>query len=233
MTSEPYVVIRLVPESPADGTTLGTYLNDLSLRLVDANTGNPVTDQAFSPRLSVFPWPPGSSTYVTVASGTTSGSPTYNPNAYPPDSRKDLTFKLTKEISVGSFVVRADQTTIPASTTGTGLPVTVIMSTKVTLSCDLPSFVPPGTPVSFVGQPQGNVDLTTRLRPARACCPHATRTRRSHYVTAKAAAGETVAAIRNLGWTEGCDGIGVAFGSLAADNRRAGKLWRGAARDGR
>lgn len=152
MTTEPYVVIGLVPESPVDGTTFGTYLNDLSLQLVDANTGNPVT---------------------------------------------------------------------------------AITSTKVTLSGDPSSFVPPGMLVSFIGQPRGNVDLTTRLRPARGRCPHATRTRRSHHVTAKAAADETVAAIRDVGWTEGCDGIAVAFGSIAG-YWRAGQRWRGeATHDGR
>ena len=159
--SQPYVVIRLVPESPVDGTTFSSYLNDLSLQLVDANTGNPVTDQAFSSPLSVFPWPPGSSTYVAVASGNTSGSPTYKPNASPPDYGNDLTFKLTDGISVGSFVVSADQTTIAANATGKGLSVTAITPTKVTLSGELPSFVPPGTAVAFIGQPQGNVDLTT------------------------------------------------------------------------
>ena len=161
MASQQFVVIRLVPESPVDGTTFGTYLTDLSLQLVDANTGNYVSDQAFSSPLSVFPWPPGSDTYVTVASALTSGFPSYDPNAHPADYGKDLTFTLTDGISVGSFVVSADQTTIPANVNGKGLLVTDITSTTVTLNGDLTSYVPPGTPVSFVGQPQGNVDLTT------------------------------------------------------------------------
>ena len=162
MTNQSFAVIRLVPESPVDGTTFGYYLTDLSLQLVDANTGNTVTNQAFSSPLSVFPWPPGSNTYVAVASQLTSGNPTFNPNANPPDFGKDLTFTSTDGISVGAFVTSADQTTIPPNVSGgQGLTVTAITPTKVTLSGDLPKYVSPGTPVSFVGQPQGNVDLTT------------------------------------------------------------------------
>jgi hypothetical protein len=154
MTNQSFVVIRLVPESPVDGTTFGYYLNDLSLQLVDAYTGNTVTNQAFSSPLSLFPWPPGSGTYVSVASALTTGSPTYNSTDY----GKDLEFTKTDGISVGSFVVSADQTTIPP---GQNLQVSAVTSTKVTLSGGLPHYVPPGTPVSFVGQPQGDVDLTT------------------------------------------------------------------------
>ncbi len=77
MANEPYVVIRLVPESPVDGTTFSTYLNDLSLQLIDANTGKILSDQAFSSPLAVFPWPPGSGRYLTVASATTSGDTPY------------------------------------------------------------------------------------------------------------------------------------------------------------
>ena len=162
MASQQFVVIRLVPESPVDGTTFGTYLNDLSLQLVDANNpGNFVSNQAFSSPLSVFAWPPGSDTYVTVASALTSGFPSYDPNASPPDYGKDLTFTLTDGISVGSFAVSADQTTIPANVNGKGLLVTDITSTTVTLNGELPNYVPPGTPISFVGQPQGDVDLTS------------------------------------------------------------------------
>lgn len=160
--SQPYVVIRLVPESPVDGTTFGTYLNDLSLQLVDANnTSNTVSNQAFSSPLAVFPWPPGSSTCVTIASNLTSGSPTFNPNAHPADYGDQLTFTLTDGISVGSFVVSADQTAIPPNANNKGLLVTAITPTKVTLNGDLPNYVAPGTPLSFIGQPQGNVDPTT------------------------------------------------------------------------
>lgn len=165
MANEPYVVIRLVPESPVDGTTFSTYLDDLSLQLIDADTGMTISAQAFCSPLAVFQWPPGSGQYLTVASEVTSGAPAYTPNADPSkpgNYGKELTFNSTDGISVGSFVISADQTTIPASVDNKGLQVTEITTSKVTLSGDLPQYVPPGTPVSFIGQLQA---AGIRLRP--------------------------------------------------------------------
>jgi hypothetical protein len=98
---------------------------------------------------------------VTVTSGAMSGSPTHIPNAHPFDYGKDLALTLTDGISVSSFAVSAYQATTAANVNGKRLVVTAITSTKVTLSGDLSNFVSPGTPVSFVGQSQGNVNLMT------------------------------------------------------------------------
>ncbi len=162
MTSQNFIVIRLVPESPVDGTTFNTYLEDLSLEVLDANTSNTISGPAFSSPLTVLQWPPGSASYVTVASEVTSADTSYNKSGTNYDYGDLLRIDSLDGISIGSFVLSADQTTIPASANGNnGLKVTKIAPGQVTLSAHLPNFVPAGTPVSFIGQPPGTVDLTT------------------------------------------------------------------------
>jgi uncharacterized membrane protein YgcG len=159
MANQDFIVIRLVPESPVDGNTFNGYLLDLSLYAVDAYSGSTVTQEAVFSSLSVFQWPPGSGNYVTIASAVTSADTAYKEGSgsnY--DYGNVLMIDSVDGISIGSFVVSADQTTIPASN---GLTVTNIAQGQVTLSASLPNFVPAETPVSFVGQPPGSVDLTT------------------------------------------------------------------------
>jgi hypothetical protein len=58
MANPPYIVIRLVPDSPVDGGTFSTYLNGLELQVLDANTGNPLSDFAYSSPLILLDWLP-------------------------------------------------------------------------------------------------------------------------------------------------------------------------------
>lgn len=156
-----YLVIRLVPESPVDGTTFSKYLDDLMIQALDANTGNPVSDQAYFSPLNLVQWPPGSGTFLTTASQMTSTDTPYKSaggNSY--DYGKKLVFDTTDGISVGAYVSSADGTTIPQS----GNTVTEVTATTVTLQDTLPNFVPAGTMVSFVGllgqHGGGTVDTT-------------------------------------------------------------------------
>jgi RHS repeat-associated protein len=115
MAGQDFIVIRLVPESPVDGTTFGTYLEDLSLEVLDANTGDTISGQAFSSPLTVLQWPPGSGSYVTVASAVTSADTSYNKSGANFDYGDLLRIDSLDGISIGSFVLSADQTTIPAN----------------------------------------------------------------------------------------------------------------------
>ena len=163
MASQPFIVIRLVPESPVDGTTFyNTYLHDLSLEIVDANTGNTISKPAVVSPLTVLQWPPGSGACVTIASEETSGDTSYNKSSSTYDYGDVLPIGDLSGISIDSFVLSADQTTIPADANDKkGLKVKEITPGQVTLNASLPNFVPAGTPVSFIGQPQSTVDLTT------------------------------------------------------------------------
>lgn len=59
MASQPYLVVRLVPEAPIDGATFITYLDGLQLQVFDAFTGTPLSDIVYSSPLSFFQWPLG------------------------------------------------------------------------------------------------------------------------------------------------------------------------------
>jgi hypothetical protein len=180
MAGQPYIVIRLVPESPVDGTTFGTYLDGLTLDVINADTNTSLSQSpAEFSSLALFEWPPGSGWYLTITSAPTSSPPpAYDKSAN--NFGKVLNLVSTEGISAGSFIFSADQTTIPAS----GLHVTNVTPGSVTLSGDLPNSVPPGTAVPFIGQP-GAGDVATApgyatfsctpssaLRPARQ--PHCT-----------------------------------------------------------
>ena len=141
--SQPYVVIRLVPESPIDGATFSTYLDNLALQVLDANTGDPLSGLAYASPLTVFQWSVGSPTYLSSVSAITSASTSYSAGNY----GKTLTFDSTDGISIGSYIFSADQTTIPFST----LTVAEVTPTTVVLSGNLSKYAPAGTVVSFIG----------------------------------------------------------------------------------
>src|SRR6266536_3226506 len=76
MASQPYIVIRLVPESPVDGATFATYLDGLALQALDAHTGEPRSDLAYSSPLILIDWP-GVAKRLSIVSVPTSASTDY------------------------------------------------------------------------------------------------------------------------------------------------------------
>ncbi|HEY6315084.1 MAG TPA: hypothetical protein VIY52_30365 [Streptosporangiaceae bacterium] len=111
-SNPPYVVIRLVPSSPVDGATFATYLDGLALQIVDANTGLPRSDLAYSSPLILFEWP-GASGWMSLVSAPTSQPTSYNGSDY----GSTLNFDSTDGIPVGSYVYSSDQTTRPMAGT--------------------------------------------------------------------------------------------------------------------
>src|SRR5690348_10069199 len=80
----PYLVIRLVPESPVDGATFSTYLNDLQIDVYQANTV-----PALSNHLGGTPWHavpvvlapiPGGNDYMGTTSLPTSSDTAFDSN---------------------------------------------------------------------------------------------------------------------------------------------------------
>src|SRR5215467_1387774 len=110
MANQSFVVIRLVPESPVDGATFSTYLDDLAIQVVDANTKTPLSGLAYASPMTVFQWFAGSGAYLSAVSAATAVSTPYK-NAS--DYGSALKFKSTDGISVGAYVFSADQQTIP------------------------------------------------------------------------------------------------------------------------
>jgi hypothetical protein len=152
MASQPYLVVRLIPEAPIDGATFATYLDNLQLQVFDAYTGAPVSDLAYSSSLTLFaPLFLVDSTPGTLSNyfQTAVSAPTTQPASYVSAGDYGQTLKLesTSGISAGSFVFSSDQATIPPS----GLYVTDVTETTVTLNSNLPNYVPTGTVVSFIG----------------------------------------------------------------------------------
>lgn len=146
--NSPYLVVRLVPESPVDGATFATYLDGLALAVIDANTGLPRSDLAYSSPLILFEWP-GASGWMSLVSVVTSQPTSYNGTDY----GTTLNFDSTDGIPVGSAVYSSDQTTIPPGS----LQVTSVTQGSVQLSSPLSKYVPAGTVVSFIGQsPSGD-----------------------------------------------------------------------------
>jgi Tc toxin complex TcA C-terminal TcB-binding domain len=172
MNNPPYLVIRLVPESPVDGATFSTYLNDLKITVLDAYTGQAISAEADVSPLALTEWPAGSGGYLTSATQTTSAPTSY---VAPSGDRSynygnSLQFATTDGISVGALVYSADQATIPP---GANLAVTAITPTAVTLNGNLPGNVPAGTVVSFVGYLKGVTTVTTQQPPVAefSCAP--------------------------------------------------------------
>jgi hypothetical protein len=138
---QPYIVIRLVPESPVDGATFAGYLDGLALQVFDAHTLEPRSDFAsFSP----LTLGPGPSPYISLASVPTSGSTAYD--SLNQNYGTVLTFNTTAGIPVGSYVYTLDETTIAPAR---NLQVTNITATTVELSDNLTTYVPAGTVVLF------------------------------------------------------------------------------------
>jgi hypothetical protein len=161
MANPPYIVIRLVPQSPVDGGTFGADLNGLELQVLDANTLAPLSDFAYSSPLVMFQWFPLGNIYLGVVSEPTSQStPFKGKNNY----GTTLTLHSTDGISVGSSVFSssdqtASQPLIPTSAGLTVASVTAATSSTtpgtVVLSGTLQNYVPAGTVVSFIEQNPG------------------------------------------------------------------------------
>ena len=58
--ADQYLVIRLVPKSPIDGTTFSTYLDNLALQVFEAKTDIPLAAWPVPRRCPWSQWPPGS-----------------------------------------------------------------------------------------------------------------------------------------------------------------------------
>src|SRR5215469_6956187 len=96
-----YLVVRLVPESPVDGATFTTYLDNLQLQAFDAYTGNPVSNFVYSSPYTLTQWPTLSG-YLSLASVVTSDDTKYQTG--PQNYGSTLTFKSTEGIQLGAFV---------------------------------------------------------------------------------------------------------------------------------
>lgn len=147
MATQPYIVIRLVPDAPIDGATFATYLNGLQLQLIDAYTGAPLSDYVYASPLLTAEQPAGygPENGAVVSVSTATGTPYVSSGDY----GSTLTFDSgsTAAISVGSFVFTTDtNNTIPDSP---ALTVTDVTATTVTLSGTLSNYVPAGMVVSF------------------------------------------------------------------------------------
>src|SRR6266567_2534258 len=76
MADQPHIVIRLVPQSPVDGATFGTYLDGLALQVFDAYTQAPRSDIAYASPL-ILSQPPGATGNIAAVS-----VPTAEPTSY-------------------------------------------------------------------------------------------------------------------------------------------------------
>jgi len=157
MADQPHIVIRLVPQSPVDGATFGTYLDGLALQVFDAYTQAPRSDIAYASPL-ILSQPPGATGNIAAVS-----VPTAEPTSY--DKGNDnygstLKFNSTDGISVGMFVFSADKTTIAPNSNMYVTDVTEATSTApgiVNVKGKFAQYVAAGTVVSFLGQlPSGS-----------------------------------------------------------------------------
>ena len=156
MADPPYIVIRLVPQSPVDGATFGTYLDGLALQVFDAYTQAPRSDIAYASPL-ILSRPPGAPGNLAAVS-----VPTVGPTSYISDNNYGTTLKFnsTDGIAVGMFVFSADDTTIAPDSNMYVTDVTEATSTGpgiVHVKKNLAKYVAAGTVVSFLGQlPSGS-----------------------------------------------------------------------------
>ena len=145
-----YLVIRLVPDSPVDAATFGTYLDGLELQVLDANTLQPRSDFVYYSPLALIPNGGGSLSFVSVP---TAGSTPYD--SVHSNYGSTLKFDSTDGISVGSYVFSSDQQTIAPSSNLQVIQVTAAVGSApgiVVLNGTLSHYVPAGTVVSFIGQ---------------------------------------------------------------------------------
>ena len=160
--AQPYLVVRLVPDSPISGATFTSYLNGLRLQAVDAYTLAPLSDYVYASPLIVSENGFGSGQFGAVVSVSTSASTTFvATNNY----GTILTFDAADGISVGAVAFTTDpsDSTKPGGPIPAGSNLTVIDVTKnvVTLSGNLPQYVAAGTVVQFVPQTIGNIVTTS------------------------------------------------------------------------
>jgi hypothetical protein len=141
-----FVVVRLVPESPVDGGTFSTYLDDLRLQVFDAYTGDPLSGFVYSSPYVLTQAGGLFGNWISVVSVTTS-APT--PFVATNDYGKTLTFESTIGIPEGSWVFSQDQKTIPPSA---NTQVTQVTGTTVQLNNTLSNHVPAGTVITFIAQ---------------------------------------------------------------------------------
>jgi len=143
-----FIVVRLVPESPVDGGTFSTYLDDLRLQVFDAYSGDPLGGFVYSSPYVLTQGGGLFGSWVSVVSITTSApTPFVGANDY----GKTLTFESTDGIPEGSWVFSEDQKTIAP---GAGMQVTQVSGTTVQLNNTLTSYVPAGTVVTFIAKSQ-------------------------------------------------------------------------------
>ena len=159
MADPPYIVIRLVPQSPVDGATFGTYLDGLALQVFDAYTQAPRSDIAYASPL-ILSEPPGATGNLAAVS-----VPTVEPTSYISnnDYGTTLKFNSTDGIAVGMFVFSADKTTIAPDANMYVTDVTEATSTTpgiVNVKGKLAKYVAAGTVVSFLGQLPGGSQLS-------------------------------------------------------------------------
>ena len=102
-----FIVVRLVPDSPVDGGTFSTYLDDLRLQVFDAYTTNPLSDFVYSsPYVLTQAGGLFGGNWISVVSVTTSApTPYVSSNNY----GQSLTFESTKGIPEGSYVFSEGQ----------------------------------------------------------------------------------------------------------------------------
>ena len=143
-----FIVVRLVPESPVDGGTFSTYLDDLRLQVFDAYSGDPLSSFVYSSPYVLTQAGGLFGGWISVVSITTSApTPFVATNNY----GKTLTFESTDGIPEGSWVFSEDQTTVAP---GAGMQVTQVTGTTVQLNNTLTNHVPAGTVVTFIAQSQ-------------------------------------------------------------------------------
>ncbi|MFZ1010707.1 MAG: hypothetical protein WAN65_27960, partial [Candidatus Sulfotelmatobacter sp.] len=150
-----YLVVRLVPESPVDGGTFSTYLDDLRLQVFDAYTSAPLSDIVYSSPYVLTQWGGALGQWISVVSVATSEPTKF---VSPGNYGNTLTFESTDGIPERSFVFTNDQSSstpvIPATSGlqvgevsgGSGNPNTVTLITGATF----PNYVPAGTVVTFI-----------------------------------------------------------------------------------
>lgn len=163
-----YPVVRLVPESPVDGGTFSSYLEDLQLQVFDAyNDQIPLSDPVFSSPYGLTQWGPLGIWLVTVTAMTTAETAYSTTNT---NYGTTLALDKVDGIPEGAYVFSDDQTSsnpvIPASDSYQVVAVDGGANT-VTLQNPLSNFVPAGTVLTFISQPpSGATTATSASTPA-------------------------------------------------------------------
>lgn len=115
------LVVRLVPESPVDGGTFRTYLDDLRLQVFDAYSGKPLSDIVYSSPYVLTQWGGAPGQWISVVSVAISAPTKF---VSPGNSGSTLTFESTDGVPEGSFVFTNDQSSSsPVIPAGSGLQV--------------------------------------------------------------------------------------------------------------